>query len=533
MPFLLRLAIQLRTLTGWRRWLAAGVAGLVTAAAFAPTNIWVMLFVTVPAIIWLIDGTFGGDPRRGIRAAAAIGWWFGFGQLLIGLYWIHDALLVDATTYGWLVPFAIVLVPAGLALFGAIACAVARMLWRRGPGRILIFAVAWSGAEWLRGHVLTGFPWNLTGYAWSGASSLLQGASVVGIYGLSLTLLGLSGAVAVVGDGGLRQRRVWMPLAAAGLILAALWGGGSERLQQADAPSVPGVVLRIVQPDIDQRMRWDEAALRDILTRLLGLTASAGYDKVTHVIWPETAVPFYLDESPAALRVIGQLAPKNGALITGTIRREAVKGSDNAKPEERYFNSVEVIGHDGRVHGHYDKSRLVPFGEYMPLSSLLASLGLDKVIPGPSDFSAGPGPHALEVHGAAPFEPLICYEAIFPDLVARGAEHAQWMVNVTNDAWFGTSAGPYQHLAQARVRAIEQGLPLIRAANTGISAVIDPYGQIRSRIGIGDVGVIDSALPRAIPQPLYARFGDRLYLVLLLIAAAVGLLPVGRRSYEA
>jgi apolipoprotein N-acyltransferase len=242
-------------------------------------------------------------------------------------------------------------------------------------------------------------------------------------------------------------------------------------------------------------------------------------------------VPFYLDETPAALRVIGQLTPEKGALITGTIRRETPRGGkDKPKSQERYFNSVEVIDHDGRVRGHYDKSHLVPFGEYMPLYGLMKALGLDKVIPGPSDFSAGPGPRALEVPGAAPFEPLICYEAIFPGLVAEGAERAHWMVNVTNDAWFGTSAGPYQHLAQARVRAIEQGLPLIRAANTGISAVIDPYGQIRSQIGIGDVGVIDSGLPRAIPQPPYARFGDRLYLVLLLIVAAVGLLPAGRRT---
>jgi apolipoprotein N-acyltransferase len=258
------------------------------------------------------------------------------------------------------------------------------------------------------------------------------------------------------------------------------------------------------------------------------LSAAPGAGQVTHLIWPETAVPFYLDEVPEALRTLGALVPEKGALITGTLRR--THGHESAaRGPVLFFNSLAVVAHDGRLLGMYDKAHLVPFGEYTPFQDLLTRLGVPKVISGPSGFSSGSGPQVLTAPGVPPFQPLICYEVIFPGVTAEGADRAQWLVNVTNDAWFGTSAGPYQHLAEARVRAIEQGLPLVRAANTGISAVIDPYGHIHSQIPLGQAGVIDSALPKALEPTLYNRFGNRLYLVLLLALTALGLASPRRK----
>lgn len=283
---------------------------------------------------------------------------------------------------------------------------------------------------------------------------------------------------------------------------------------------MPGVRLRLVQANIDQRMKWEEAERANTLRKYLALSTQPGPMPVTHVVWPETALPYFLSSDPELLRILSRIVPPGGLLLTGAVRAEPGNGS------YRVWNSIHAIDDGGQVVATYDKVHLVPFGEYVPLRNVLP---LDKITPGASDFTAGPGPRTLVLPGLPPVSPSICYEAIFPDaLVAPTEPRVQWLLNVTNDAWFGQSAGPHQHFASARLRAIEQGVPLVRAANTGISAVVDPYGRVLAHLALGSEGVLDSPLPLALPPTPYARLGDLALLIML--AIAFGLILLGRRS---
>jgi len=265
-----------------------------------------------------------------------------------------------------------------------------------------------------------------------------------------------------------------------------------------------------VQANIDQRLKWEESERVNTLKKYLALSTQAGAAPVTHVVWPETALPYFLSTEPELLRILAQVVPPGGMLLTGAVRVDP----PTVRPQQ-VWNSVHAIDEQGRVVATYDKFHLVPFGEYVPLRNILP---LDKITPGTSDFAAGPGPMTLIVPGLPPVSPLVCYEAIFPGAVTPSSgPRPAWLLNVTNDAWFGDSAGPRQHFASARLRAIEEGLPLVRAANTGISAVVDPYGRVRAQLDLGRQGVIDSPLPEALPATLYARWGNAVLLLLLLI----------------
>ncbi len=378
--------------------------------------------------------------------------------------------------------------------------------------------------EWLRGHLFTGFPWAAPGLAVDGMGGLAQLAAVIGMPGLTVLIVLWAGLPYGVFDPASRFRR-----AAAMVLLVSLpmaWAAGSYRLAGADGSTVPGVALRIVQPNISQEAKWRQENARAIFEDLKTLSASAsaahpdGIGSITHVIWPESAVPFAIDESPAAKAELSPLLGGRSVLITGSLRRETVSETDI-----RVFNSIIVF--DGRAEpvARYDKWRLVPGGEFLPFEWLLEPLGFRKVVTVPGSFASGPGPVTLSVPGAPDAGFLVCYEAIFPhDLVDR--EHRPgFLVNVTNDGWFGHSTGPYQHLAQARLRAIEQGLPLVRAANTGISAVIDAYGRELKTLPLMERGVLDSALPAALPPTLYAQAGDwtggAIMLVFMVLALAL------------
>ena len=526
------IALKIVVLWGWRRALVAALAGAASALAMAPFELFPVLFVTLPALVWMLDGASGEDhrPAAAFRQAAAIGWFFGFGFFLAGLHWVGEAFFVEARIFAWMVPFVLVLFPAGLALFPAAACAGAMLLWAPGFARILALAGTWTACEWLRGHLFTGFPWNGLGYAFAGSDILAQSASLWGVYGLGFAVVLITAAPATLADDYPLARqtttRRWVGPAVMFATVSALAAYGYVRLADAQLVAVDGVRVRIVQPNIPQAEKWLPDNQNRIFARFLELSNQAtspetmGIDDVTHLIWPESALPFLLASRSDALAAIAALLPDGTQLVTGALRR-----GDASAPTGRpqVFNSILVIDSQGQVIATYDKEHLVPFGEYLPFESVFAPLGLRKLVTLPLGFEAGPGRKTIADATGPRFSPLICYEVIFPGAVADAAERPGWLLNVTNDAWFGSSIGPHQHFQQARMRAIEEGLPLARAANTGISAVVDPYGRILKSLALGTAGVLDSRLPVALPPTLYVHFRDLPVLVLVLIALACAL----------
>jgi apolipoprotein N-acyltransferase len=516
------IAARLAGLGGWRRLAAAFAAGGLAALAQAPFHAVPVLWLSLPALVLLLDGTVAARRTAGARiaGAAVVGWWFGFGYFLAGLWWIGAAFLVEADIFAWALPIAVAGLPAGLALFFALGTAVAALLWRPGAARIVALAVGLSVSEWLRGHVLTGFPWNGLGTAVAAGDVLMQPAALVGAYGLvPIAVVVFAAPAAFLGPGAGRRDAFILAGAAAALALG-LAGYGFARLARAGDAAVPGVALRLVQPAIGQVEKWKPENRWWIFDRLIGLTRSPppAPGDATIVVWPESSTPFLLNTSPLALEEIAKALPPGGVLLAGAGRGVV----DPSSPERLdVYNSVMVIGADGTVRDAYDKVHLVPFGEYLPFQSLLESLGVEQLARMPGGFSAGAARRALAVPGAPPAAPLVCYEVIFPGEALPEGERPGWILNLTNDAWFGRTPGPYQHFHQARLRAVEEGLPIVRAANTGISAVVDAYGRAPARLALGETGVLSARLPAAAAPPPYARLGDLPLAVWIAVAGAI------------
>ncbi|GAB4519463.1 MAG: apolipoprotein N-acyltransferase [Roseibium sp.] len=493
---------------GWRRRLLAMSSGALTAFALPPYNVSPLLLLTFPCLVWLLDGAL--EPGRGrwgekLRTGFVLGWLFGFGYFLAGLWWIGSAFLVEAERFAWLMPFAVLAMPAGLALFTGLGVALAAVFWTDRLRRVLLLAACLTLADWLRGHVLTGFPWNSFGHTISGSLVLSQAASLVGLYGLTFLTVAVAAAPALLADARPLAGRLRAVLTAAGIALFLAAYGGFRLWQPALPPT--DLDIRIVQPSIDQKNKWRPELRDDIFRTFLDMTEAplTGEARIGHprlVVWPESAIPFLLTQEPGALFRIGMALGNSAELVTGAIRAEG--GADG--PD--YYNSVYVIGGEGAVRGIYDKVRLVPFGEYVPLKSLADRLGLSNLAGPLEGFEAGYQPRVLTTSGRYRFLPLICYEAIFPGRPDRLPGPPAFLLNVTNDAWFGRTPGPHQHFAQARLRTIETGLPLIRAANTGISAIVDARGVVIGELGIFETGVIDGRLPQRLGSTIYGTTGD-------------------------
>jgi apolipoprotein N-acyltransferase len=496
---------------GWRRTMLAFGAGALGAFAMPPFGAFPVLAISFPILVWLLDGaSAAGGGWRTLWAAARTGWWFGFGYHLAGLWWVGSAFLVEADRFAWLLPAAVTMLPAGLALFTALGAAIARLLWRPGAGRILALALGLTLGEYLRGTVLTGFPWNLYGYALTQYLWLAQGAAVIGVYGLTLLAVLVFASPAVLGDDPkeVRGQLTWPAGAMLALMCLALFGGW--RVSATPVGMVAGVKLRIVQPDIPQDQRFRPEARDQILARYAGLSDKAtspertGIRDVTHLIWPESAFPFFLIWDRQALSGIAELLPPGTTLITGAARPdEPLPG----RRDPRVFNSAYVIDHEGAVTETYDKVHLVPFGEYLPFHDRLEAMGLEAVTRQRGGFSAGDRRRTIAIPGAPPVGILICYEVIFPLAATASDLRPQWLLNLTNDAWFGVTPGPYQHMHQTAVRAIEEGLPVVRAANSGISAVVDPLGRVLRSLPLGAQDVLDAELPKALPPTVFSRAG--------------------------
>jgi apolipoprotein N-acyltransferase len=520
---------------GWRRTLTAALAGAVGALAMPPFGLVPALVVSLTVAVWLIDGSAGSGRRPRLAAvlrAGLAGWAWGFGYFVGGLWWLGAAFLVEPDVFAWLLPFGVFGLPAVLAFFPALGFALARALWSPRACRILALGFGLTASEWLRGTVFTGFPWNLPGMAFGQNLWLMQGASLVGIYGLTLLAILICASPATLATGEHRTARLAPPLAGlAALVLLALWGG--VRLWAADAPPVPGVKLRIVQPNLPQDAKFSPTNGEAILRQYLELSDRAtspetrGLSDVTHVIWPESAFPFLLHREPVALSRIAEALPPGATLITGAAR--LAEPQPGAEGPGKYYNAIQVVSDAGAIVATYDKLHLVPFGEYVPefLDRALRGLGLRQFVHIPGGFTPGERHSALAVPGLPPVAGSVCYEAIFPDEVMPAGARPGLILNVTNDGWFGDTPGPRQHFAQARLRAVERGLPLVRAANTGISAVVDPYGRVVASLDVGREGVLDAPLPSV---AIGTHFDDHgAVTVFMLFAASLGGALLGRR----
>jgi len=492
-----RLLPRLAALRGLRADLAALGLGALAAAALPPFHAIPVLLISVPGLLVLLDAA------RSPLVAARRGWWFGFGHHVLGLYWVTEAILFEAARFWWLVPLAVPALAATLALFIAAACFVARLAPSGWP-RVLALAGAWVLADLARQFVLTGFPWNPWGSVWAISGPIgdvfIQPAAWLGVHGLTLATL-LLAALPVLG---------WRWRAAGTALFAAWVALGLIRLQQAVPPQPLTVVL--VQGNVAQGQKWNQDLAVRIFRQYLDLTAQAQVAGPIVAIWPETAFPGLLDANQPARQAIEQATQGAPALI-GSVRYDA---------QGRPRNSLVAALDGGAIGGVYDKWHLVPFGEYIPDWLPLPIM----VMPG-NGFAPGPGPRTLHIPGLPPFGPLICYEAIFSGEIVDRSDRPAWLVNVTNDAWFGNSTGPRQHLAAARLRAVEEGLPLLRAANTGISAAFDARGHELGRIDMQTTNTLTVTLPGAMPETLFAHLG--LWLPAISGSVALGAGLVARR----
>lgn len=511
------LARRMSALDGWRRVGVLVLLGALATLSLPPLGLLPVLLPALCGLVWVLDGT------RSRRAAFAVGWWWAWSWFAIGFYWIGNAMLVDPERFAWMIPFATLGLGAVQAVFIGVATLATHVSRASGISRILVLAGAWTLMEWVRSWFLTGFPWNPLGSVWDAVPAVLQLASVVGVFGLCAFTILVFALPAVLADFiGKTQRRLILGLVFT--LLAGAFAFGTARLAAHPTEMVPGIHLRLVQAAIAQRHMWREDLRQDQLLDHVELTRGPGYDRITHVVWPETAAPFFLNLDAQARTLVASVAPPGGVVLAG-----APRVTPQGTVPFGLWNSLMAVDGAGQVLGIYDKAHLVPFGEYVPLRGLLP---IAKLTAGGTDFSAGPGPRTLDVPGLPPVGPFICYEAVFPGAVAERDNRPQWLLTLTNDAWFGKSAGPHQHLAAGRMRAVEEGLPLVRSANSGISAIIDPLGREVRRLGLNERGVLDGELPRPVAATFYGRWGNIVPIclagTLLLLGVCLGLLRTVR-----
>ena len=486
---------RFQALTGWRRGLALFGLGALAVLALPPVGLLPVMLVCFPPLVW----EWQQAPTR--RMAFMRLWLWNLGFYALGFYWIANALLIEAAKFAWMIPFATLGLGGVVALFPAatLTAVWGLRVWGRAS-QALVFAIAWAVAEWLRSFVMTGLPWNPLGSVWDDLLPMLQVGALVGVNGLT-ALTALMLALLAVGGKHLR----W---ASVGLVLV-LGLGGAIRLSSIPLEFVPGAKIRLVQPNASQDEKWLPANREPALLDMVALSQQEGWLGLKAVVWPESSVAFDLKGDVRHRVMASHAAPPGGLLLAGAPRLEPKNGGG-----WNFWNSLMIIDTQGQLQGVYDKAHLVPFGEYVPLRAILP---LPAVAASMGDFSPGPGPHTLDVPGMPALGTAICYESIFSgEVVEKGDRRPGWLVVITNDGWFGQSAGPYQHFAAGRMRAIEEGLPVARAANTGVSGMIDAVGRVVAKTPLGVKTVLDSDLPVAIEHPtLFARFGSISWMILL------------------
>lgn len=478
---------------------AAAAAGAVAALGLAPWSYWQLTLASLALVFFL--ARFARTPGR----AAFVGWAFGVGYFAIGLFWIVEPFFVDPLRHGWMAPFALLFMAAGLALFWGAAFWLSA---RFAPGFGLV--PAWTLAEALRGVIFTGFPWAGFAQIWVGQGAD-QSLAWIGTHGLALLTLGSGWALFCgVGNRSVTAALLAVAVPVLGVVLSV----------SLPVPSDGQTVVRLIQPNAPQHQKWDPDMIPVFWQRQLDLTAQPADNAPDLIVWPETSVPALLENAGPALSLISEAA--SGAVtVVGLQRFEG----------QRLLNSLATVTEGGKLGAIYDKHHLVPFGEYVPFGDWLARVGIYGFAATQGQgFSAGPGPAILEFGKAGRGLPLICYEAVFPRHARVGGDRPDFLIQITNDAWFGKISGPYQHLAQSRMRSIEQGLPMIRTANTGISAVIDPQGRVRAALPLGAAGYADALLPEPLGPTMYAKLGDLPVYIVALLLFGVAFVTQKRRT---
>ena len=501
---------------GWRRFMLLLVAGAIGGLSVPPFYILPALFVTMPVWIWALDGAERLPGwRRLLGPAFWIGFAYGLGYFLVAFHWLGAAFFVDGGIMLAVMPFAILALAALIAAFWGLASALAHLLWSPGPWRIVTLATFLTLAEWARGHFFSGFPFDLLGYALTANDEMSQLASVIGVYGLTLlaALLSMTPALIWPPDQRSLTRRL-TPFFLSLAVIGAQLAYGHQRLAGTTITPRTDMRMRVVQPMVLEHADWSEAKPADIIGKLIDLSNTRtgpndpGLSTVTQLVWPESSLPFFLSDYPEALARIGQMLPPNGILLTGAPREQYDPTADRTDPTLRpAFNSLIAVDRRGEIVSSYDKSHLVPFGEYLPFQQFFAALGLRQFVPGIDGWQAGDGRRLMTVPNTPAFLALICYEAIFSGDLGPDTAKAQFILNITNDAWFDGSIGLAQHADHVRLRAVEEGLPIVRVANSGLTEVVDPLGRVTQSLPPEQIGVLDVVPANRLPGTLFTRFG--------------------------
>lgn len=496
------------------------ISGSICTLAFAPFHFFIAAIISISLFYFLLEGK--KSSKKTFKQSFFIGWFYGFGYFLTGIYWITISLLVDAKQFAWLIPFAITLIPGVLAIYFALFATlnnflVVKLNLSQNHKKIIIFAILWLVFELLRSFLFTGFPWNLLGYAWFFSDSFVQIANIFSVFGLSFfaVLISLIPTLFIDFDGKkIVKKTVIFADKIFGTILFFLlflsFFYGHFYIESNKLIENKEKNLRLVQGNIKQELKWDEEKKYENFVKHIKLSNSKNLEKITTVIWSETAVPYVIDNNSDLIEKLKLAVPQNGFLITGALR---VKYLSPVEVED-IWNSVFAIDNFGVV-GYYDKHHLVPFGEYVPLQKYLPFIS--KITNGAVGFSEGEGPKTIKSNSLS-FSPLLCYEVIFPDKIFDKKNRPDLLVNLTNDAWFGKSLGPYQHFDMARMRSVEYGISLARVANTGITAYFDPFGRVVKKIKLDEEGIIDVSFIERLEPTIYSKFGFYpLFLLVLLL----------------
>lgn len=505
---------------GLKRALIAFFAGAISVLALPPIDFLPIGFISFPILIWLLDGAAGAPDRIWLwrhSAAFMTGWWFGFGYFVAGLWWLANAILIDAPELYWAIPFAILGLPALLAIFFGVGAAVARAFWGPGMARLAALAISLGLIEMLRGFMFTGFPWNSLGMMALTHPISMHITAWIGVEGVTPLAIFIFALPALFAS---RGRKMGVTLMA--LMLIGLWGGlGFYSLTNNDGEENSQITLRLVQPSVPQDAKWDNDVRDKIFTDLLNLSVAPSevLQKPDLIVWPETAVPFLFSERPQALATLATALSGDQRLMAGIVRNEGEGG------RERFYNSIVAVDSAGEIVSAADKTHLVPFGEYLPFAKILSSIGLKQIVEAAGPFVPGSSRGRITLANGSWLYPLICYEAIFSrEIKMDPTDRPAALINVTNDAWFGVSPGPYQHFRHAQLRSVEFGLPMIRVANNGLTGIIDARGYVRDGLALNSIGVVDGFLPNALPPTFYSingswsRFAPMLGLLLFALA---------------
>jgi apolipoprotein N-acyltransferase len=521
---------------GWRRFLILVVAGAIAATSAPPLFFLPALFLALPVWIWALDGAERKRTLLGriFGPAFSIGFAFGLGYFCAALHWFGAAFLQQGGIFLVLMPFAIAGAAAVVAIFWGLASSLAHLLWSEGWFRIVTFTACLALGEWARGHLFTGLPYDILGYALTGNDQLMQFASIGGVYGLTLLVILLATTPALIWPA---DRRGWalraLPFTLAMAALALQVGYGYWRLNNVAVVARTDIKVRMVQPMVLDHADWSQGDPAQIIGQLIDLSAqkltpdAPGLDGVTAVVWPESVFPFFLSSYPDALARIARMLPDNTTLLTGA-PREPIGDDGNPIPDNPGFNSILAINTDGEVVASYDKSHLVPVGEYLPFQDFWRLFGINQFVPGTNGWAPGDRKRLMQVPGLPAFLALICYEAAFSGDIGNPAE-AEFILNVTNDAWFDGSVGPALFANHARLRSVETGLPMLRAANTGETFATDPLGRITASLAPGQPGVLDVApTQKLVGGTLFGRFGDWPFLALIALGLAMSVVLLRR-----